>query len=70
MAPTSSIDAGSASRLAVVEVLLVADGVVPEVLRRGGLERAAVAPQQAARPGAEPEEGVPPPAGAPAPAQA
>ncbi|KAG2584945.1 hypothetical protein PVAP13_6KG365718 [Panicum virgatum] len=57
------------SRLAVVEVLRVADGVVPEALLRGGLERPAVAPQQAPRPGAHPVQDVPPRAAALAPAQ-
>ncbi|PAN36231.1 hypothetical protein PAHAL_6G261700 [Panicum hallii] len=58
-----------ASGLAVVEVLRVADGVVPESLRRGGLERPAVAAQQAPRPGAHLVEDVPPRAAAVAPAQ-
>uniref|UniRef100_A0A0A9CWM0 Uncharacterized protein n=1 Tax=Arundo donax TaxID=35708 RepID=A0A0A9CWM0_ARUDO len=54
------------SGVAVVEVLGVADGVVPEVLRG---ERAAVAAEEAARPGANLVEDVPPRAPVVAPAQ-
>uniref|UniRef100_A0A8R7V682 Uncharacterized protein n=1 Tax=Triticum urartu TaxID=4572 RepID=A0A8R7V682_TRIUA len=55
--------------VAVVEVLSVADGVVPEVLRRDAPERAAVAAEEAAHLGACLVEDVPERAAAVAPEQ-